>query len=328
MGARASAVAGRFRSYELNQHADRLAAVHPRMADYVVQAPVIALATFEQLHAEQRRRLRDLCAAGVKLKAMMAALGLAHPLRVLPAHALRPGHVHPALLRAFAECHPSAIAQAIARNTSDLFEWLEWMWEWRMVCTRRGALMAPVFEWGVRRVDPEPKLDPAHMMDFIDRPTSAFKLNWTLAEFRAALARWEDTYTERDKLIDELLRGGVDPYQPLDYAPLPLAGEIDGLTFTALTTPLDIVEEGALMRHCAASYAARVHAGVSWLYSITRGDRRVATLGVIWSETAFAVEQVKERWNTDAPTEVLAAAERFVSDANAALCASEWRAAA
>ncbi|MGD2133994.1 MAG: PcfJ domain-containing protein [Maricaulaceae bacterium] len=301
-----------FRIAELRRHAARLRAHHPRAGDYLEQAPVLAPATLGLDDGDLRRFFRDHCKRGARLRAMMTAFGLAYPLRKLPASAFRVETGRISFLRHFADVHPSSIAQSIERHAGAEREWLDAMWEWWFVCSRRGCFLTKAFAWGVRAVEAPLNLDPAHMIDFIDRPSSLFDPRWSMAAFTSALTRWESTYTEHDRLVDCLKREGVDPEQVFDYGPLPASVFIDGLELRALATPLDIVNEGAAMRHCAASYITHVAHGRSWLYSVRRDGERLATLELVMNDGRFVLAQIKARRNGPAPAEALHAARRFV----------------
>lgn len=54
--------------------------------------------------------------------------------------------------------------------------------------------------------------------------------------------------------------------------------EVEGFLFTPLATPEDIAAEGEAMAHCVASYAREVATGDCALWSVRRGEERVATL--------------------------------------------------
>ena len=73
-------------------------------------------------------------------------------------------------------------------------------------------------------------------------------------------------------------RTGASLDTVIDYMPLPLFWEYDGLTFVALQTGRALHAEGAAMHHCAASYWENVANGGSRIYSIRENGSSVATL--------------------------------------------------
>ena len=73
----------------------------------------------------------------------------------------------------------------------------------------------------------------------------------------------------------------------IDYTPLPLHWENDGLSFVALQTGKALRAEGVAMHHCVASYWQNVVEGRSRIYSIHEHGRRVATLEVAGRLTQY-----------------------------------------
>ena len=55
-----------------------------------------------------------------------------------------------------------------------------------------------------------------------------------------------------------------------------------GFNLVELTSARDLVEEGDAMNHCVATYASDVAQGQCRIYSVRRGNRRIATLELQW----------------------------------------------
>ena len=79
-------------------------------------------------------------------------------------------------------------------------------------------------------------------------------------------------------MVRVVQRTGVPLDTVIDYMPLPLHWESDGLRFVALQTGIALRAEGATMHHCVASYWQNVVNGNSRIYSILENGNRVATL--------------------------------------------------
>ena len=89
-----------------------------------------------------------------------------------------------------------------------------------------------------------------HMVDFVRAHADTFNPRWTLNRARAEEQKWHADLA----LARVVERTGVPLDTVIDYTPLPLLWEYDGLSFVALQTGKALRAEGAAMHHCVASY--------------------------------------------------------------------------
>ncbi|MEM7663817.1 MAG: PcfJ domain-containing protein [Pseudomonadota bacterium] len=112
-----------------------------------------------------------------------------------------------------------------------------------------------------------------HMCDFIradDRQDFDPRWNWEQAYIAAE--RWVaemNADSERKYIKAQTEKYGVSE---VSYAPAPHHHEIEGITFRAMTTPLDFAQEGDAMRHCIRSYWGNAANGDSIFYHVEGFD--------------------------------------------------------
>jgi hypothetical protein len=86
------------------------------------------------------------------------------------------------------------------------------------------------------------------------------------------------------------------------------AGTIAGLTIVPLATAAEIVAEGRAMHHCARTRIDTVARGLSYLFSVRRGERRIATVEVKRvMDGGVAIDQMRGPCNAvlDKPTQAM-----------------------
>lgn len=109
-------------------------------------------------------------------------------------------------------------------------------------------------------------------------------------------AEWHERIQqlERDKLKNTQWDSIVSEY------------EQDGYTITPLTSSLMLFDEGKEMRHCVASYANRCLCDTSRIFSIKKGDKKIATVEIVKNSVQFnwAVSQVRGFSNSEVSSEV------------------------
>lgn len=111
---------------------------------------------------------------------------------------------------------------------------------------------------------------------------------------------------EHDRKAVEWARAKSDPTPWSD----PWSCEMDGFTFTLLNSGADFSAEGALMRHCVASYAADAKAG---RYIIMRIDGK-ARATVRFGGHPVSVKEVKGRFNAPVSTACELACEKVCAE--------------
>jgi hypothetical protein len=118
-------------------------------------------------------------------------------------------------------------------------------------------------------------------------------------------------------------RTGTPLDKVIDYKPLPLLWEHDGLSFVALQTGKTLHAEGAAMHHCVATYWRNVVSSESRIYSIRDNGNRAATLELgnrpinyRWGTGRYQVRQLVGACNSRPAPEVAKAVDTFVEEIN------------
>lgn len=86
----------------------------------------------------------------------------------------------------------------------------------------------------------------------------------------------------------------------------------DGTSFTCLSTPADLVEEGRAMRNCVATYLERCRSRESVVVSVRAKGERVATMELIRRWGAVGALQIEGPGNTVPPASVSEAGQTLV----------------
>ncbi|MBI1256542.1 MAG: hypothetical protein GC204_03640 [Chloroflexi bacterium] len=294
----------------LRQRARKLMRVHPRMADYLRQAPVLVAGDVDG------ERLAAHCKAGSRLPQVMRASNVNTGLRRLDPAALSASASVVPLLR---EANPSAIAQQIARrDPAAQGAWLHQIAEagqhiaGEMASRRRIA-------WFAERLPVNSDIDAGHCGDFFYwqagphapghlEPT-CWRPYWRWPDLRRALRLWERTFVAGD-----YAGGAIDADEPLSpHAYPPDAVAAEGFDFILLNTSASLIEEGVAQDHCVGGYGDFIRAGRTLIYSMRQDGQRVATLQLAWSWKAerWILVQIKGRSNANPEHPIVCAAIGF-----------------
>ncbi len=322
--ARAAAL---FADKALHGPATVLAAAHEAAIDYLTQAPVlvVAVAAKSDLALREHRErtaahFKVVCSVRPRLRDVMRHYGLAPQLRALSGQALRLDHHR--LLKALSEVPPSRLAQTIPDTPAEQTEWLAAAEDWRRVALR----ITPDTDWIVAWAAgtschhrTENSYDKGLLIDFACHNRDAFDTSWSIDEAGLASARWHEA------IARQIYEAGCTDEQlaaVANYGLLPDQVILDGHTFMALRTRPLIYQEGRAMHHCVATYAEAVFAGRCWIYSVKRGDDRIATLELRPAANGYALAQIRAHCNRPPPAETTVAAVRFVAGVNEAVAAA------
>lgn len=301
---------------------------HPRAIQYLEAAPVLAAALPV---ADPKRQcavdamveiaIGGLCEAGAPLKDVMRAVGVAPPLRRLSA--LNLPKVTPDLVMALSGIDARRLGNMVPAGLVDQRVWLGWCAYWRrhMIRRRRPANLG--FAWAAERMAAEvngarPVGDATALADLLIAEPEGFSEAWTWARARQAAQAWHVRLREEASLAAAGMRVGT----LLDRGGHPDVLQIAGLTFVALRTPSQLVEEGAEMRHCVASYMEDVARGSCHIVSVRLGGRRIATLEL---SRRWTVNQLKGPCNAPVALEVRAAVREYRDRLMAEAAASAGR---
>jgi hypothetical protein len=172
-----------------------------------------------------------------------------------------------------------------------------------------------------------PRGHVSDIADFLSHEIGRFNPRWTIPAALAAAEEWHRTLARQQDEERFLKSHGMGFDDPIDYAPLPQAGRLHGFEFTALRTGRDLWIEGKAMRHCVSTYVSEVMTGRSRIYSVSRDDRRVATMELQPNGKRWRLAQIKGPCNAEPRTDARQASILFVQQIHQALAAAEERAA-
>jgi hypothetical protein len=270
------------------------ATAHPGAADYLAQAPILAMwavpwASTLERDAETFARacIHGWCEDRLKLGAVIKNAGFTGPMRHLKASVIRPGMA--ATFRMLARIEPTVVARAMPAASKEQRRWLAALQGWLRRLSRSWPANGEVlFAWCVERFA-DSTVTADEVKDFSDFHWSGAPFNpaWGLKRAREEMDLWHRRIT-----LESQLRGmpfGADTV--IDMGDHPDAVTVDKFSITALRTPRAIANEGSAMRHCVATYIKAAFDGVSHIVSITENDRRVATL-----ELAGPKWPTQQRW--------------------------------
>lgn len=254
--------------------AQLLAALHERGADYVEQAPVIAVVSLRYNRDDLTAVWRRLCESGEKLGVVMDKLKINRGFRNLSPHALTVSAAETLGAR-MQGANISAIAQQIAARTAE--EQRAWYVYWEALLGR--GIQMPLVMWFAENMPitlPESARDVGHMADFLRTPhVRAFDPSWRWRDMMAGVKTWEEEFRAAKALQEAKYNAPLSPHKDA-----PAKWERDGWTFTLLNTVNELRLEGADMAHCVGGYGGYVESGQSLIYSVKNGATRAGTLQI------------------------------------------------
>lgn len=255
-------------------------AAHPRAGQYLDQAPVLvmwSLPWVASMHDSAQTFARAWiiahCEDGIALKDFLRSASFTAPMRAISAKVLIPRHA--GTYRMLARVNPAVLGQSIPATIRAQRAWLRALDAW-LGASRRKRLLIDIdtmFSWCVVRFS-DTDITPSQASDLLDfQNTSEFNRSWGLKRAREEMHEWHTRLT-----LDRALAGlPISADTEIDFGKH-IEMEIEGYRVTPLRTPRQITEEGTEMRHCVATYLKRVMDGHSHIVSITKNDKRVATL--------------------------------------------------
>lgn len=297
--------------------------------DYLEQAPaILAFVTLGHLpHSYADRsfiaqRFGSAVHRGPRLKEMMAEFHAPLPLRKLTGSVVIPSNL--TTIVALRNVPPSVLSQAIPEPKLQL-KWMRSLREWRSESGRMPYFieMSEAWNWAVVAIsnalrDGVPNVDRRirDLHDFFARGGPKLNPDWTFRSALAAAERWHAELAAKADHEKFLSQHGFRFDQERDYSPLPSVLTVDGYTFTALKSGLELFIEGRAMRHCVASYVREVMLGGTRIYSVKRGEDRIATMELRPLGERFILSQLKGPCNSHPKKEIREAAALFLGKAN------------
>lgn len=316
--------------------ASLMARTHPHAIDYMEQGPaILCFVTW----GAQCRSYADRCLIaqrfgsavhrGGKLKRLMAEFNAPLPIRKLSGSTVIPSNM--SVILAMRKVPTSDLSQAIPDSKSDQLKWVRHMRGWLEMAGRYPYVrnFDEVFTWAAKEsskaiVDgmTTPESAANTIFDFLIRGRARFNPEWSYRGALRAAEEWHRDLAEQRDQETFLKQHGFAMSDQRDYSPLPDEMPVGEYTFTALRSGLDLFIEGKAMRHCVASYVRDVMLGGTRIYSIRRGEDRVATLELRPKGERFIPAQLSGPCNKRPPKAIHGAVAMFLEQCR------EWRAAA
>jgi hypothetical protein len=327
-----------FPNQALRTAAVMIAVLHPCAIDYINQAPVLVLAvtqgskTYEQKERQLIcEKLKPLIERGPKLRELLGAFGVPVQLRALRSWALGPSKWK--AVKAVAKIPPSTLAQSIPEKPKAQSLWLGAVGGWTDVMDRRFNDRYRLLEWAVMRFKEWPlnwhETIATSLADFAGTVGAGFNERWDLRQAQERCEQWHAMLASQSAEQQFVTKHGVGWRDKIDYGHFPEEfGTSDGLRVVALRTGEDVFLEGQAMHHCVASYADDVVRGRCRLFSVRRGDDRLATVELVLAAPAhyviggasmhgqmWGISQMKGPCNADPPKSVKTAMVEFLKSA-------------
>ena len=316
-----------------------MAVLHQGAIDYINQAPVIVLAMMQggDFHKPKNRqfvaeKLRPLLERGPKLRELMGMFDLPLPLRALSAWAFGPGK-WPAV-KMLTKVPPSTLAQSIPAKPGRQAKWLDELLAWTDTMNRRFASPYLLATWAASHFQgtghAHTATGAANLADFAGSPGTNFNERWTLAKASEEALRWHTELAAKSSEEQFFARNGFGWKDPINYGPLPTEMEVEGLRIVALRSGEESWLEGRAMHHCVSSYTQAVVGGKCRLFSVRRGDERLATVELAKVNAVLTkqpmsylgkwmIAQIKGPCNEVPVMSAHAAAARFIEKINGEL---------
>lgn len=303
-----------FANQGMHPAAAAFAVTHPRAIQYLEQAPVLAFGAAMGGPGVRRtnalymaHKLTPLCERGEKLSVVMAAFGFPLPLRKLKPYAILPG-LRQVILEV-AKLPPKVLGRIIPDKPGAQRDWLKALEAWMLRMHHYRKPMAHRFAWAAEAISAAKgtAIDIGTVADFA-ASDSPFNEAWRWARAIEEAELWHDALNGQ-KIVEQIK---VPANSEIDLGLHPTLHQVNGLTFLALRTPLEIAKEGKAMRHCVASYIPIVFNGDGHIVSVRAGEKRVATLelGRNWD-----VRQLKGARNSKPETKTAIAAAMYAREA-------------
>ena len=279
-----------------------LATSHPYAIDYIRQAPVIALAVSRgndmgdpRLRKEIAGKLAPIFRKGLRLRDLMNEFALAYPLRRLQAGTFAGSRKDYDTIIRLSNCLSSTtLAQIIPRN--DFYAqayWLLALKHWTSRLEERHLCNDVLFRWAARALAQKIatlqarggslaiRSDISTVADFAAERPTMFKECWSFFRALEEAETWRRAHIGRFD-TDATLAAHVGPSCDVrDNASLPDRITRSGYELVALRSAEELLADGRAMGHCVASYSWRVVHGQSRIYSVRKGDIRLATLELV-----------------------------------------------
>lgn len=289
----------RYNDSFLDDVAGLLVAAQPRAADYLGQAPVLAVLACGKFSTHitygELDQFAATIASGPKLRDVMAAYGASAPMRKIGATGLRLRDR--AALVALHKLDASTLSQSIPSDSQRT--WLDGVDKWLRLTPRNKRDRSRFsVAWIARRLGENlsrfEQVDA--LVDYIGRGKQELNERWSWDRAMQAVADWHRQLRDETMLrrLAAYEREALTFDKVICNSALPDSAEVEGFTFRVLRTLRHLRDEGNAMHHCVASYAADVRKGRCTIVSVTRDGVGVGTLQI---DARGSVVQLKAHCN-------------------------------
>lgn len=315
---------------------------HEHAIQYLEQAPAV-IAFVCHGHAPKRATdigyfARAFCSAihrQPRLRTLLAGFGAPFPIRKIHGMAC-----HPKYLQAIYDLRtipPSVLAQAIPATTGRQMSWLAALTKVRAACRMepyRQQWAEDLWRWAVPALGAAAEAFPSTRGNPGRRPlrdvakdvldmlcTGRVPLNprWTFQQALAAAEEWHHRLARERTETQTLNKLGFAFDYRFPYGAIPDQLDLPPYSFHALRSGEELFEEGRALRHCVASYIAKVAHGHSYIIGVRQADRRIATVELVPSigqGTRWRITQIAGPCNAPASDAVRTAAHLYLAQIN------------
>ena len=292
-----------------------MARCHRYAIELIEQAPVLCLLLRSARNDTTVANTRAVIESGTGLRDLLKQHKIAPQFRALRPEAL--AYTHRSDLEKLSKAiDHSTLAQIMPRDGQAQGVWLNTLSQW-IARMQRGAKPETLqLAWAASQIGRGAKASEWNeIADLVVHLDDKFNPRWSWDKAREEAEAWHRQIRRIKDHRNFFRQYGLRYEDLIDYSPLPTHASILGLDFVALQSGETLSEDGFVMHHCVASYAGQVIKGVSRIYSIRQGEKRLATLE-IGQAKRWTVLQLKGPYNAAPNTDLRAAARVFVDHCN------------
>ena len=258
---------------------------------------------FLSRQARQRQAAANLVECGARLRDVAAALGIPLALRHL-----KPGVAH--LVSDVLNQHPELL-QWVPKTTPAARIWLLSV---DFAHRRAGVDYA---RWVARHLSEIPgRLNQvAHVVsdlsDWVRANAAGGGAQFVTRAFRPAMGFKAAIKASHDwhEAVASHMDGADGLALPPPWFPAAKQGAFE---IIPVTTAADLYREGHVMHHCVATYADCVRGGASYVFSVRREGKGVATISLVRDGGRILIDQVRGLCNAAPPKAVMAAVRQWL----------------
>ncbi|MCP4564019.1 MAG: hypothetical protein GY873_30335 [Bosea sp.] len=293
-----------------------MARSHRFAIELIEQAPVLCLLLKSPRNDETVAKVRAALDDRTSLRDLLRQYEVAPQFRSLRPEALL--YTHRCDLQHLSKAiDASTLSQVMPREGQAQGVWLSTLGQW-IARMRRGAKPETLqLAWAAAQIGRGARAHEWNeIADLVVHLDDKFNPRWSWAKAREEAEVWHRQIRRIKDHRNFFRQYGLRYEDIIDYSPLPPHAAVLGLDFVALQSGEALSEDGFVMHHCVSSYAGQVIKGVSRIYSIRQGEKRLATLEVSQLDKSWRLIQLKGPYNSVPSGDVRGAARIFVEQSN------------